>query len=258
MNAHALGILEFPRLLDVVAGLPRPRPGRRAFARWCRRADIAWLEARASCASPQCARCSVAICRGSPEPVPDLEGSLQRLRVVGHRVDGARAARAARRCFARRAAPATRCATSAARRSCAPCSALRRAHGRRAERRRSRSSAQLVEDGIVRDEASPALRRIRRELRASQGELCEFSSGSWASLDPHHRVAGHVGHGAQRALRDSRSTRGRAARRRHRARRVGDRRHAVRRAAGRGRVRQPDSRARGGGAARRSSAFCAS
>jgi len=49
--------------------------------------------------------------------------------------------------------------------------------------------ARAVDDeGNVRDEASPALRKIRRELRGSQGELVKLLEKLAAKLDPSHRV----------------------------------------------------------------------
>jgi DNA mismatch repair protein MutS2 len=46
----------------------------------------------------------------------------------------------------------------------------------------------IDDDGSVRDEASSALRRIRRDLRGSQGELVRLLEKLAARLDPSHRV----------------------------------------------------------------------
>jgi len=35
------------------------------------------------------------------------------------------------------------------------------------------------EEGVVRDDASPALRKVRRELRGPKGSSCGCSNGSW-------------------------------------------------------------------------------
>ena len=43
-------------------------------------------------------------------------------------------------------------------------------------------------DGTVRDEASGALRRLRRELRGAQGELVQLLERAMAKLEPHQRV----------------------------------------------------------------------
>src|SRR5258708_26418150 len=82
MNAHALGILEFPRLLEVVGERAASAPGAAHLRALEPRADIAWLEAEHG-------RGTVvrSLLTGepawSPEPVPDLFGAVQRLRVVG-------------------------------------------------------------------------------------------------------------------------------------------------------------------------------
>ena len=46
----------------------------------------------------------------------------------------------------------------------------------------------LGEDGIVKDDASPALRRIRRELRASHGDLIRILERVMGGLEAHHRA----------------------------------------------------------------------
>jgi DNA mismatch repair protein MutS2 len=46
----------------------------------------------------------------------------------------------------------------------------------------------IGDDGVVRDDASPALRRIRRDLRASQGELVKILERVIARLESHHQV----------------------------------------------------------------------
>lgn len=47
----------------------------------------------------------------------------------------------------------------------------------------------IDEEGEVRDDASPALRKIRRELKGSQGELVKLLERAMAKLEPHQRVA---------------------------------------------------------------------
>ena len=47
----------------------------------------------------------------------------------------------------------------------------------------------IAEDSQVRDDASPALRKIRRELKGSQGELVKLLERAMAKLEPHQRVA---------------------------------------------------------------------
>ncbi len=46
----------------------------------------------------------------------------------------------------------------------------------------------IGDDGEVKDDASPALRRIRRELRSSHGELIRILERAMGQLEPHHRA----------------------------------------------------------------------
>jgi DNA mismatch repair protein MutS2 len=47
----------------------------------------------------------------------------------------------------------------------------------------------IDEDGDVRDDASSTLKKIRRELKGSQGELVKLLERAMAKLEPHQRVA---------------------------------------------------------------------
>jgi len=47
----------------------------------------------------------------------------------------------------------------------------------------------IDDDGQVRDDASSALKKIRRELKGSQGELVKLLERAMAKLEPHQRVA---------------------------------------------------------------------
>ena len=160
-----------------------------------------------------------------PEPIPDLTEPLARLRVVGSLWNGARADRG--RHAASLVAPH---ADAAARRAAAgdrsrACSSplIERAHYRAADSR-TRIERAILEDGTVKDDASPALRRIRRELRACAGRADSNSRARDGAARAAPSRRRHVRHDAQRPLRDSGSPRGPSDRRRHRARHVGDRR----------------------------------
>ena len=47
----------------------------------------------------------------------------------------------------------------------------------------------IHDDGTVKDDASPALRRVRRELRSAEGDLVRLLERAIERLDPHHRVS---------------------------------------------------------------------
>jgi DNA mismatch repair protein MutS2 len=186
VNGHALGILEFPRLLDVVAGFAASALGAARVRSLVPSADLAWLDAEHQ---------RVGAIRGllggdlpwSPEPVPELEGALQRLRVSGivwtsyELLAAAVLLRSARR---------TREALRDERRPAILRAVLapfveRMVVARSEEEQIERA---IGEDGLVRDDASPALRRIRRELRASHGELVRILERVMSGLEAHHRA----------------------------------------------------------------------
>ncbi|MEO8333848.1 MAG: endonuclease MutS2 [bacterium] len=185
MNAHALGILEFPRLLELVAERAASAPGAARVRALTPRADIAWLEAEhRRVAAVRALLTGEPVWR--PEPVPELSGPIQRLRVIGsvwngqELVAGAILLRSARR---------TRDALRDDRRA----AVVRAVLGGFAERmvvakaQEDAIERALGEDGVVKDDASPALRRIRRELRASHGELIRILEKVMGSLESHHR-----------------------------------------------------------------------
>jgi len=186
MNAHALGILEFPRLLALVADRATSAPGAARVRALEPSDDLAWLDAEHR---------RVAAVRAlvggesawSPEPVPALDEPLQRLRVVGTVWNGEELFAAA---VLLRSARVTRDALRDERRP-AMARAVLAPFAERMVVARSEEEAierAIDEAGVVRDDASPALRRIRRELRASHGELVRILERVMASLEAHHRA----------------------------------------------------------------------
>src|SRR5256714_4305924 len=186
MNAHALGILEFPRLLELLAARAASAPGAARGHALAPSPDLSWLETEHR---------RVAAVRSllggapawSPEPVPELGGAINRLRVVGsvwsgpELVAGALLMRSARR---------TRDALRDERRAAVIRAVLapfadRMVSARSVEEEIDRA---VGEDGTVKDDASPALRRIRRELRASHGELIRILERVMGGLEAHHRA----------------------------------------------------------------------
>ena len=186
MNAHALSILELPRLLALVADRAISGPGELRVRALSPSTDLEWLAAEHR---------RVAAVRGliggeprwGPEPVPDLEGPIQRLRVIGsvwsglELIAGAVLLRSARR---------TRDALRDDRRA----AVIRAVLASFAERLLSAKGEEdaieraVGEDGVVKDDASPDLRRIRRELRASHGELIRILERVMHALESHHRA----------------------------------------------------------------------
>ena len=187
MNAHALAILEFPRLLELVATRASSAPGAARVRALTPSGDIAWLERE-----HQRVAAVRALVSGdppwSPEPVPELGDALVRLRVIGSRWTGPELAAGV---VLLKSARRTRDALRDDRRP----PMIRAVLGGFAERmfaeqaREEAIERAVGEDGEVRDEASSALRRIRRELRASHGELIRILERVMGGLEAHHRAA---------------------------------------------------------------------
>ncbi|MBU6365199.1 MAG: Smr/MutS family protein [Gemmatimonadetes bacterium] len=187
MNAHALAILEFPRLLGVVAGRAHSAPGAAAVRALLPVTDRGAVEAEHR--RVEAMRALVASELGWPaETIPDLGTPLQRLRIEGHGwsalelLQGAVLLRTSRR---------VRDALRDPRRPVVVVAVLRSLLDalvdiRALEEAITRS---IADDGTVKDEASPALRRVRRELRQAEGELVRLLEREMARLEPHHQVA---------------------------------------------------------------------
>lgn len=187
MNTHALSILELPKVLDVVAGFASSDLGAARVRALTPRNDAAWLERE---------HARVAATRSaiqgdepwSPGPTPDLTGALARLRVLGSMWTGvelnaaAALLRTSRRTQAQlrdpRRAAIVRAMLSPLVDQLVSAPALE-----------DRIERTILDDGTVKDDASPALRRIRNALRAAQGELVRILEREMARLEPHHRVA---------------------------------------------------------------------
>ncbi len=186
MNGHALGILEFPRLLDLVAERAASGPGAAHVRALAPTSDIPYLETEHR---------RVAAVRSllgadspwTPEPVPDLAGPIQRLRVVGsvwngpELLSGGILLRSARR---------TRDVLRDERTPALVRAVLAPFADQMVSARSQEDSIEkaIGDDGLVKDDASPALRRIRRELRASHGELIRILERAMQHLEPHHRA----------------------------------------------------------------------
>jgi DNA mismatch repair protein MutS2 len=187
VNAHALSVLELPRALDVVAGHTTSDLGAARVRALTPTTDRGWLDRE---------HARVAAMRAAiqgddpwrPDPIPDLSGPLTRLRVIGSVWNGvelmaaATLLRSARRTQARLRDPKR---PAIVRALLAPLlDALISAPALE-----DRIGRTILEDGTVKDDASAALRRIRRELRAAQGELIRILERVMERLDAQHRVS---------------------------------------------------------------------
>ena len=187
MNTHALAVLEFPRVLALVAERASSDLGAERVRSLAPTSDIAALEREHARVAAM--RSMVSGEAGwRPEAIPAIEPALDRLRIAGAPWSGSEALggltllRSSRR---------TRAALTDERRAGIATAVLapfvpRLVEDRAAESRIERA---IADDGSVRDDASPALRGLRRELRGAQGELIKVLERVMAGLADHHGVS---------------------------------------------------------------------
>ena len=184
---HALTVLEFPRVLEVVAGYAHSSLGAARVAALVPSCDLDFV--RAEHARVEAMRTLVTSESGwASEPIPDLTAALPRLRIPGTTLDGVALCGAGRLLGSARR---TRDALYGDRVSAMTRALLVRyadAMARDAELER-RLEKSLDEDGTVRDDASPTLRRIRREMSGAEGDLVRLLERMMAKLEPHHQVS---------------------------------------------------------------------
>jgi DNA mismatch repair protein MutS2 len=183
MNSHALNVLEYREALDLVARFASSALGADAVRALVPSADAAWIE-------PELARVEEmrAFLRGDSgwqvPAIPDAREALKRLRVEGSVLDGAQvrdlgvllaSARTTRRAVRQQAATLPQLAAMTE---------------RLPEREKDEAEiARTVDDaGLVRDEASPALYRLRREMKSARNRLVERLASYVASLPSHLQV----------------------------------------------------------------------
>jgi len=186
MNAHALNVIEFPRTLALIAERATSSLGAERVRELKPSTDRDTIEREHARVA------AVRSLLAAEEPwslsgVPDARAALTRLRVEGASlfapdllVLGAllRSSRITRESLRGRASPVVTAVLAA------QIEAL--AVNRPVEETIERA---IDEDGQVRDDASSALRKIRRELQGSQGELIKLLERAMAKLEQHQRVA---------------------------------------------------------------------
>ena len=186
MNAHALAVLEFQRTLDVVAGHASSSAGA-AHVRELRPGDdVAEIEREHARVTAMRALVSADV-PWSPEAVPDVARGLARLRVSGTALPGPELLavlvllRSSRRTAEALRDPKRPAVATAV---LAPIvSDLVAAKQEEAALERI-----LADDGTVRDDASPQLRRLRRELRGAEAELVRLLKRIMSRLESHQQV----------------------------------------------------------------------
>jgi DNA mismatch repair protein MutS2 len=187
MNAHALGILEYPRMLAHVAGRANSAPGAAAVRALAPRRDRDWIEAEHARVGAM--RALVASDLPWPtEPIPELGEPLRRLRIEGltwtaiELLQGAMLMRSSRR---------VRDALRDPRRPRITVAYLQAYLDQLIDLRALEETIAraIADDGTVRDDASPTLRRVRKEMRQAEGELVRLLEREMAKLESHHQVS---------------------------------------------------------------------
>ena len=187
MNPHTLGVLEFPAVLAVVAGRASSPLGAarvRSLVPVDDRAGIEQALARVAAVR--------AIIGGSdgfrPEPIPALDAPLGRLRAAGSVWSGEELVSGA---LLLRSSRLTKAELGDARRPDAAAAVLAPLAVRLVGHTPAEPAIEraIEADGAVKDDASPALRRMRRELRGAQSELVQLLERIVGRLEERHRVS---------------------------------------------------------------------
>ena len=186
MNPHALAVLEFARVLQLVASRATTEAGKRVLLDLLPMSDIPALEVVH--AQVAAMRALVQSDAGwTPHPIPDAGQSLGRLRLVGAALTAAelldiavllRSGRLTRSALGSREYPPAALAVLAPYREHLLCDDAAEAAVDRV----------IGEDGQVRDSASPLLHRLRRELRGAEGEVIALLERIVQHLDARYRV----------------------------------------------------------------------
>jgi len=186
VNVHALSVLEFPRVLDVVAGRATSELGAERVRSLKPSIDRSWIEREHS---------RVAAVRSiatgdqgwSTVAIPDARESIARLNVMSAVLSGAnllqlgillRSSRTMREFVGSEKHPAViRAVLEVYRTALAAEVGLERT-----------IAGAIDDDGNVRDSASPALRKVRRELRGTESDLVRLLERFMSRLEAHQQV----------------------------------------------------------------------
>jgi DNA mismatch repair protein MutS2 len=186
MNTHALGVLEFGAALDLVAGFASSSPGAERVRQSSPRADRDWIEREHARVSAMRSM-TEGEGRWRPQQVFDITSSLSRLRVEGASLSTVDLL--AVRNFLR----SSRLTGESFRSDKIPALAVAMLRPEiealiSAQKEEKALETAIDDDANVRDEASPALRRIRREMRGTQGEIVRMLERIVARLDSRFQV----------------------------------------------------------------------
>ncbi|HJU72255.1 MAG TPA: endonuclease MutS2 [Gemmatimonadaceae bacterium] len=187
MNRHALAVLEYSRTLALVAGRCASTQGAQriqASEPTSDRVELERIHSRVAAA-----RALAEGDLGCPsEAIPEVNEALERLRVAGSVLSGEALMGLA---TLLRSSRLTNAALGDDRQPPLAIAVLRDLRERlfAAPKPEERLAKAFEPDGALRDDASPALRNLRRELRAGESELLGLLERAMQKLEPHQRVA---------------------------------------------------------------------
>jgi DNA mismatch repair protein MutS2 len=186
MNPHALAVLEYRDALDRVARHASSELGAEAVRSLEPSADLGWIV-------PELERVDEmrAFLGGdtgwSMAPVPDVREAVRRLRVDGSVLDAGELRALAVLLASSRATRRALLGQGGAERF--PLLGMIAGGLIEAEKDEAQIGRAIDEAGAVRDDASPALYKLRREIRTVRSRLVERLASYMGSLPDHHRVA---------------------------------------------------------------------
>lgn len=186
MNSHALSVLQFASVLDVVAGYASSSLGADAVRALQPGADLGSIEEELARVAAM--RALLGSDQGwSPHPVSDVRRALSKLRVEGTLLPGTEIRDIAQ---VLRSSRLTRESLRDPRQPLIARTVLDGFTQRLPSYPKQEEfiGRTIDDDGSVRDDATPVLRRVRRELRNAQGELVSLLERIMGRLEPHQRV----------------------------------------------------------------------
>lgn len=186
MNGHALSVLEFTRVRDLVAERAATAAGAGKVRALEPRRDTDWLELEHSRVSAM--RSLVESDAGwRSEPIPDIKQGLERLRVPGATLQVSELSAIGQ------LLTSSRLIKAALSNADAPALATGLLRSFRdaliVDTNAEQAVGKVIDaDGSIRDSASATLRRVRRELRDSEGQLVALLERIMNRLEAHQRV----------------------------------------------------------------------
>ena len=183
MNPHALAVLQYPEALAVVAGHASSNLGAQALRTWQPSTSKPWIEDELR----RVEQMSLLLVRSEPwamPRIPDVHAAIRKAAVAGAALDGSElnelavllhTSRAVRTIVQRQREHWPLLAEQAE-----PLVTL--------ERLEEQIARALDDDGVVRDQASRELARIRRELRGARARIVEQLEHYMASLPARFQV----------------------------------------------------------------------